>query len=133
MATIKSFEDLEIWQLAREFSKFIFELSSRRDFAKDFRFRDQIRAAAGSVMDNIAEGFERGGKKEFVQFLSIAKGSCGETRSQGYRALDFEYINTEELNEVLNRTEILGKKIGNLISYVNKSSIKGSKFKDRKP
>lgn len=78
---INRFEDLEIWQEAREFCKFIFDITSSGPFNKDFRFRDQIRASSGSIMDNIAEGYERDGNKEFIQFLSIAKGSCGEARS----------------------------------------------------
>ncbi|MEP7127644.1 MAG: four helix bundle protein [Chitinophagales bacterium] len=132
MATIKSFEELEIWQMAREFSKLIFKLSSSGEFTRDFKFKSQILSAAGSIMDNIAEGFERGGKLEFIQFLSIAKGSCGETQSQVYRASDFKYINEDELIDLQNSAKELGNKIGNLISYLNKSLIKGSKFKDRR-
>lgn len=88
---IDRFEDLEIWKEARELCKFVFELTSIEIFNKDFKFRDQIRSSSGSIMDNIAEGFERGGNKEFIQFLYISKGSCGETRSQAYRAFDFKY------------------------------------------
>jgi four helix bundle protein len=82
MTKISNFEDLQIWQNARELSKVVYEITKTEPFNKDYRFRDQVRASAGSVMDNIAEGFEREGNKEFLQFLSIAKGSCGETRSQ---------------------------------------------------
>jgi four helix bundle protein len=88
--TIICFEDLEIWQEARELCKVIRKFTFRVPCNHDFRFRDQINASAGSIMDNIAEGFERDGNKEFSQFLSISKGSCGETRSQCYRAYDFE-------------------------------------------
>ena len=95
---IECFEDLDIWQDARELCKIIFSKTSVGPFVKDFRFRDQIKALSGSIMDNIAEGFERGGNKEFIQFLYTAKGSCGETRSQSYRAFDFEYITQDELN-----------------------------------
>jgi four helix bundle protein len=93
MATITRFEDLEIWQEARRLAKEIKCISLETELKTDFRFRDQIKAASGSVMDNIAEGFERNGNLEFRQFLSIAKGSAGETRSQLYRVLDFNYIN----------------------------------------
>ncbi len=93
MATISKFEDLEIWMEARRLSNEIFHLMSEAEnFHNDYRFRSQILAAAGSIMDNIAEGFERNGNVEFRQFLSIAKGSAGEVRSQLYRALDFNYI-----------------------------------------
>ena len=88
--TTERFEDLEIWQEARDLCRRVRELTSRGDFCRDFKFRDQIRDSSGSIMDCIAEGFERGGNKEFIQFVSIAKGSCGETRSQSYRAFDYQ-------------------------------------------
>jgi len=125
---IERFEDLEIWQEARELCKRIFEITSVNPFCSDFKFRDQIRSSSGSVMDNIAEGFERGGNKEFIQFLSVAKGSCGEVRSQSYRAFDFQYINQEILDDLIFRTIQLSKKISSLISYLKKSDFKGSKF-----
>ena len=93
MATIKRFEDLEIWQESRRLSKEIILLSKTTDLKTDFKLKGQIKSSSGSVMDNIAEGFERNGNLEFRQFLSIAKGSAGETRSQLYRVLDFNYIN----------------------------------------
>ncbi len=95
MATIKRFEDLEIWQMARQLCKEIFDLTFHEKFMKDFSLKDQIRRSSGSIMDNIAEGFERGGNKEFKQFLSIAKGSSGETKSQLYRAYDRNYFTGE--------------------------------------
>ena len=101
MATITRFEDLEIWQEARRLAKEIHFISIETELKTDFRFRDQIKAASGSVMDNIAEGFERNGNLEFRQFLSIAKGSAGETRSQLYRVLDFNYINEEKFKNFL--------------------------------
>ena len=88
MATVKKFEDLEIWQEARRLSTAIIAISNETNLKSDFRLRSQIKASSGSVMDNIAEGFERNGNLEFRQFLSIAKGSAGESRFQLYRIFD---------------------------------------------
>jgi four helix bundle protein len=125
---IDRFEDLEIWKTSRELCKFVFELTSKEIFNKDFKFRDQIRASSGSTMDNIAEGFERGGNKEFLQFLYISKGSCGETRSQGYRAFDFNYITQLELDKLIVLTVAQSAKTANLIKYLKDSELKGAKF-----
>ena len=125
---IEKFEDLEIWQSARELCKCIFVITSKEPFCKDYKLRDQIRTSSGSIMDNIAEGFERNGNKEFVQFLSIAKGSCGECRSQSYRAFDYEYIDNETLNKLINMTTTLSKQIAGFMSYLKKSNLKGTKF-----
>jgi four helix bundle protein len=127
--TISNFEDLTIWQKARELSKLIYGITSRAPFSNDFRFKDQIRASSGSVMDNIAEGFEREGNKEFVQFLFIAKGSCGETRSQIYRAFDNQYITESEFKELLNKAVDISTDIANFIKYLKNSEYKGNKFK----
>jgi four helix bundle protein len=125
---IERFEDLEIWKEARELCKRVFEITSVNPFCSDFKFRDQIRSSSGSVMDNIAEGFERDGNREFVQFLSVAKGSCGETRSQSYRAFDYQYIDQGILDELVSRTIQLSKKISSLMTFLKKSDFKGSKF-----
>lgn len=127
--TISCFEDLEIWKDARELCKVIRVYTSREPFNHDFRFRDQINSSSGSIMDNIAEGFDRDGKKEFIQFLSISKGSCAEVRSQCYRAFDANYISQEELNELLERTLWLSKKIGNFMDYLKNSPLSGTKYK----
>lgn len=124
---IEKFSDLEIWKSARELSKKINEISQIAPFDKDYRFRDQIKAAAGSIMDNIAEGFERGGNKEFIQFLYIAKGSAGETRSQLYRAFDFGYIDEETLERLVKIAESISTRIASLINYLKSSDYKGAK------
>jgi len=131
--TVKCFEDLEIWQEARELCKIVRNFSSRYPFCNDYGLKSQINNSSGSVMDNIAEGFERDGNKEFSQFLSVSKGSCGETRSQSYRAFDANFINDEELANLLSRTEILGKKIGNFMVYLKRAEISGRKFKQYNP
>jgi four helix bundle protein len=96
MATIKRFEDIEAWKKACELTRDVYRHSKVGPFSKDFGLRDQMRRAAVSVMSNIAEGFERGGNKEFLQFLAIAKGSVGEVESQIYVALDQVYIDEDE-------------------------------------
>jgi four helix bundle protein len=125
---IKRFEDLEIWQEARELCKLVYEITSTAPFCSDFKFRDQMRASAGSSMDNIAEGFDRGGNKEFYQFLSVSRGSTGEVRSQSYRAFDNKYITEGKLNELLERTDSLSRKTYNLMQHLKNSDIKGLKY-----
>ena len=129
MSSYKRFEDLPIWKEARTFSKRIYELSLIDKFSQDFRLCSQIRAAAGSIMDNIAEGFERNGNGEFKQFLYIAKGSCGETRSQLYRVFDYGYISEAQFEAMKSLSEDISKSISNFIDYLNNTVIKGSKFK----
>jgi len=131
MATIKRFEDIEAWQLARTLAKEIFTASVETDLSKDYRFKDQINAAVGSIMDNIAEGFERGGKLEFINFLTISKGSAAEVKSQLYRVRDRSYITEEKFIELYQLAENISGKIGAWITYLNKSGIKGTKFKNR--
>jgi four helix bundle protein len=128
MATIKSFEDIEAWQKARRLSKEIFELTTVGTFSRDFGLRDQINRAAGSIMDNIAEGFERGGTKEFIQFLAIAKGLSGEVRSQLYRALDRNHLTRDQFNILSESTTQISKMINGFIIYLRDSNLKGMKF-----
>lgn len=129
MATIERFEDLEIWQSARIISKKIHLLSLETELKNDFGLKNQIKNFSGSVMDNIAEGFERGGNLEFRQFLSVAKASAGETRSQLYRLWDFDYIDQKKFEELKIDLENLSGKIQNFIKYLNKNDFKGDKFK----
>ena len=131
MATVQRFEDLEVWQMARKFASSIFELTLDEKFSKEYRFKDQIKSSSGSVMDNIAEGFGRESRLEFINFLGIAKGSLNETKSQLYRALDCNLITQEILDVLFEEANIILAKISAFMIYLNKSIIKGQKFKDR--
>ena len=121
-------EDLRIWQCARTISKDIYTVTRRENFEKDFRFVQQMRAAAGSIMDNIAEGYGRSGTKEFIQFLYISRGSCQELISQIYRAWDVQYISEEEFLELKKQLNSLSVMIFNFIESLNKSETKGPKY-----
>ena len=131
MATIKRFEEIEAWQVARELAREVYAATKEHDFARDYGLRDQIQRAAVSIMSNIAEGFERGGNKEFANFMSIAKGSCGEVRAQLYVALDQSYITPDAFE----RMGVLCSRISTMLFYliasVNRSSVTGIRF--RKP
>lgn len=131
MATIVKFEELDIWKDARGLSCEIIQIIKETGLNGDYRLRDQIKGSSGSVMDNIAEGFERDGNLEFRQFLSIAKGSAGETRSQIYRIYDSGYISEEEMTRLTSEYEKLSRRIANFISYLNKKDFKGIKFKEQ--
>jgi four helix bundle protein len=128
--TVSNFEDLTIWQLARALSKEIYLITDKTEFQRDIRFSSQIRAAVGSIMDNIAEGFSREGKKEFVQFLYIAKGSCAEVQSQLYRSYDVGYVTQTEFANLLKGAKDLEVKITNMIVYLKQTKIEGHKYKD---
>ena len=128
MATVKQFEDLDVWKKSRDLDNIIFRISNKGEFAKDFELKKQIRRSSGSIMDNIAEGFERGGKGEFIQFLGISKGSAGEIRSQTYRASDRNYLTKSEFYDVYNRSVEISKMLQKFIFYLQNSDIKGSKY-----
>ena len=129
MSKILRFEDLEIWQLARKFCNDIFEIAQSSDLKTDLKLYSQIDRSSGSIMDNIAEGIERNGDKEFIRFLSICKGSCGENRSQLYRILDRKYINPDKFEATKEKTIVLGRKISAFMTYLSKSDYKESKYK----
>jgi len=129
MATFKKFEDIEAWQKSRILSQQVNIFTRCPNFRDDPDLKRQIKRTAGSIMDNIAEGFERGGKKEFIQFLSISKGSAGEIRSQFYRSLDQEFITKEQFEELYNLAEEIGKMIEGLMSYLRGSDLRGPKYK----
>ena len=131
MATIQRFEDMEVWQLARELSKKIYSLTFIEPTRSDYRLRDQMRGSSGSAMDNIAEGFERGSQFEFINSLSYSKGEVGELKSQLYRCKDNNYITQGLFDELYNQADILTKKLTSFITYLNSSKIKGQKFKNR--
>ena len=131
MATIKRFEDINSWQKARILNEKIGQLIDSGKFNKNFRLIGQVEGSAGSIMDNISEGFERSGNREFIQFLYIAKGSCGEFRSQLYRAVDRNYITQNEFEELYSMAIEITVLIQKLLDYLHQSEMKGVKYKSR--
>jgi four helix bundle protein len=129
MAKIARFEDLLSWQKARELNHLIYQVSGGGTFGKDLELRGQIRRASISVLSNIAEGFERGGDKEFLQFLSTAKASAGEVRAQLYAALDEKYITEEQFENVLAKSNEVSRLLSGFMNYLKRSDLRGSKFK----
>ena len=127
--SVKYFEDLEIWKLSRKLTNKIYNISNDGKFAKDFGLRDQIRRAAVSIMSNIAERYERCGNQEFIQFLSIAKASCGEVRSQLYVVMDQGYMNKKECEQLIDNDRKLSIMINNFIEYLKEGTYKGTKYK----
>ncbi len=120
MSRVERFEDLIAWQKARELTKRIYEVTRQGDLAKDFGLKDQIQRAAVSIMSNIAEGFERGGRAEFHQFLSTAKASCAEVRSQLYVALDAGYLSPSTFDQIQSLAEEVAKILGGLRASVQR-------------
>lgn len=121
MTTIKNFEELDSWKKARELASYVYSLTRKEKFSRDFGLRDQIQRASGSIMHNIAEGFEAGYNAEFVRFLKMARRSAGEVQSELYLALDADYINESELKKAYELTIEIKKLINGLINYLNKT------------
>jgi four helix bundle protein len=131
MAKIEKFEDLEIWNKSREICIDIEILFETTNLRKRFSMKDQMDRSSGSIMDNIAEGFERNGNREFINFLSFSKGSCGELKSQLYRALDKKLISQDEFDNLSVKIELVKNKIGAFMKYLNSTEIKGLKFNNK--
>ena len=129
MAKIERFEDILSWQKARELTREIYALSKQGEFARDFALKDQLRRAAVSVMSNIAEGFERGGDQEFIQFLAIAKGSAGEIRSQLHIAFDQGYLTEPQFQDALAKVSEIGRLLAGFMDYLRQSELKGVKYR----
>jgi len=126
---VESFEDLNIYQQARELTNKIYAVTRNEPFARDYGLVDQIRRASVSIMSNIAEGFERENNTEFIYFLYIAKGSCGEIRAQLTVALDQKYIDGDTCKDLIDRCRKISGMLNNLITYLKDSKFKGTKFK----
>lgn len=129
MSTFKTFEDIEAWKVSRELCLAINQAAKNNLFSRDFSLKDQIRRSSGSIMDNIAEGYGRGGNKEFIHFLCIARGSASEVKSQLYRALDLGYIDQQKFDHVFQLVSKADVMTLRLIQYLQKSSYTGARFK----
>lgn len=133
MSTIERFEDLNAWKESRVLANEVYDLIINNDKIRDYPFKDQINRSSGSTMDNIAEGFDKKGNKEFRQFSGIAHGSNGEVKSQLYRALDRSYLSKDQFETTKNRSELISKMITGLIKYLNKTDYSGTKFMVEEP
>lgn len=131
MPTIQKFEDVEVWKKARILASKVYPLTYKEPISSDFRIKDQMRGSVGSFMDNITEGFERVSKLEFINSLTISKGETGELKSQLYRYLNNKYISQEIFDDLYLLADEITKMLTGLINYLNKSKIKGQKFKNR--
>jgi four helix bundle protein len=129
MMKIKTFEDIESWKKARALTNEIYKVTAAGTFARDFGLKDQIRRASVSILSNIAEGFERGGDKEFSQFLAIAKGSCGEVRAQLYIALDQKYLPQELFDRLSKSTIEVGQLLSGFMRYLKGSALRGNRYR----
>jgi len=130
MARFTCFEEIQVWQKARVLANELYGITGSGAFAKDFGLRDQLRRAGVSTMANIAEGYERGGNKEFLQFLSVAKASAGEVRSHLYVALDLRFIDEKEFERLAGMSREVSKMLSGLMSYLRRTGMKGRKYID---
>lgn len=128
MAHYNSYQELDIYKLAREICKDVWDLIISTPLGSDYKLRDQINGASGSIMDNISEGFGRGGNREFINFLSYSRGSCCETQSQLIRALDRKHISQVEFDTLMEKTQSEIDQISKFMNYLKNSDRKGSKF-----
>jgi len=133
MPTVERFEDLRVWQEAREIVAIVYQLTRTFPSSERYGLASQMQRAAVSTMSNVAEGFERGTTKEFIRFLYVAKGSNGEVRSQAYVALDLGYVSQPECNDVVRRCKKLSRGLYNFIEYLRGSPFKGPKFRESGP
>ena len=129
MNKIEKFEEIIAWQRARVLTKNIYSAAKVGAFARDFGLKDQIQRASVSSMSNIAEGFERGGDKKFLQFLSTSKGSCGEVKSHLYVALDQEYITRVSFDELCGQASEVSRLLSGFMTYLRGSTLRGSKYR----
>ena len=129
MAKVKKFEEIQSWKKARSLTKEIYRATLTGSFARDFGLKDQMRRASVSILSNIAEGFERGGDKEFLQFLAVAKGSAGELRAQLYVAFDQQYVSVEKFDFLITEVTEVSQLISGFIKYLKESDLRGSKLR----
>lgn len=129
MSSFRSFEDMEVWQKARKLIVTVYQVTNQAGFSKDYYLVNQIRKSAVSIISNIAEGVERDGNKELINFLYIAKGSCGELRCQLYIALDQNYLGTDQFDKLYNSAIEISRALNKLIKYLKDSEFKGKKYK----
>src|SRR5258705_3721559 len=129
MAKVKKFEEIQSWKKARSLTKEIYRATLTGSFARDFGLKDQMRRASVSILSNIAEGFERGGDKEFLQFLAVAKGSAGELRAQLYVAFDQQYVSVEKFDFLITEVTEVSQLISGVMKYLKESDLRGSKLR----
>jgi len=128
VATIRRFEDIDAWQRARDLTRQVYALTAAGPFSRDFVLRDQARRAAVSIMGNIAEGHERDGSREFLQFLAMAKGSCGELRSHLAAALDQRHLTQGQYQEAQERALEISRMASGLMKYLRQTALRGTKY-----